>query len=238
MYVSAAQANSQKWLSSNGHVVRFFNGTFYHQEKQQRFSETKDFSIAPNFNLTLLQSRQYQRSVSLARLRSHADAAAEFNKWIWTNSEKPDVIFCAYPVEELCRAAARFGRINNIPVVMDCRDFWPDIFAERLPGPLQLAAPFIFGTFERDARNTLGAATALSGHTRNQRSSGVSTKLAAPGASWTFISRLLIRPSLWPRAHWQTRKSEFALRGRCHDGLISGTGCEPSASSRTLCNKT
>ena len=156
-----------KWLSSNGHVVRFFNGTFYHQERQQRFSETKDFSIAPNFNLTLLQSRPYQRSVSLARLRSHADAAAEFNRWVRTNSEKPDVIFCAYPVEELCRAAARFGRINNIPVVMDCRDFWPDIFAERLPGPLQLAAPLIFGTFERDARNTLGTATALCGHTES-----------------------------------------------------------------------
>ena len=49
-----------KWLSSNGHVVRFFNGTFYHQERQQRFSETRDFSIAPNFNLTLLHSRPYQ----------------------------------------------------------------------------------------------------------------------------------------------------------------------------------
>ena len=93
MYVSAAQAKLSKWLSSNGHVVRFFNGTFYHQEKQQRFSETKDFSIAPNFNLTLLQSRPYQRSVSLASFVAMPMPQLNSTNGFGRILKKPDVIF-------------------------------------------------------------------------------------------------------------------------------------------------
>ena len=78
-------------------------------------------------------SKRLSKSIS-RRFLSHKDAACSFEKWLENNKEIPDLIIASYPVLELCEAANKFGSKHSIPVIIDCRDFWPDIFIEILLG--------------------------------------------------------------------------------------------------------
>ena len=52
---------------------------------------------------------------------------------------------CSYPIIELAEEAIRFGQRHNIPVVVDIRDLWPDVFLEVLPRYLNfLGRPFLY----------------------------------------------------------------------------------------------
>ena len=161
------------WFAANGHHATFINSSFYHQKRTQRFNQTTTLKVDDNFDVVCLKARAYQRSISPARFASHRDAAASFREWLKTNPEQPDVIIASYPVVELCAAAADYAAPRGIPVIMDCRDFWPDIFTEILPSPLQWAGRLVFLPFERQARKVLSRAQAISGHTASAMRWGV-----------------------------------------------------------------
>lgn len=162
-----------KWLSEAGHQVTFFNSTFFHQKRIQRSAETYEIKISENYRVVCLSARDYQKSISLRRFLSHKDAACSFEKWLKNNKEIPDLIIASYPVLELCEAANKFGSKHSIPVIIDCRDFWPDIFIEILPGKLRFLAKYLFMYFELKAKYTLMKATALSGHTESAMNWGI-----------------------------------------------------------------
>ncbi len=62
----------------------------------------------------------------------------------------PDVIHvCNVPIE-LCHAAVTYGRAKGIPVVIDVRDLWPDVYLEVIPqrfGLLRSVAEAYFNAF-------------------------------------------------------------------------------------------
>lgn len=153
-----------EWLSARGHEVVFFTGTMDHYARRLRSEVTTVYDVAPNYRIVALAGRVYKRSVSLARFRNHADVARSFVT-ASAGLEPPDVVLCSYPTEELCRAILDYCEPRNIPVAIDIRDFWPDIFSEMLPGPLKLMAPIVFAPIEGAVRKTLARATALSGMT-------------------------------------------------------------------------
>jgi glycosyltransferase involved in cell wall biosynthesis len=155
------------WLSCRGHDVTFVNSTFNHQNRCQRFSKTTTIEISANLRVVCLQARGYEKSVSFARFASHRDCARSFGKWLQTEPQNPDVIIVSYPVVELCLAALNFAELNAIPVLIDCRDFWPDIFSEVLPLSLRWMGKLFFFPFEMQTRRMLARATAISGHTES-----------------------------------------------------------------------
>ncbi len=71
------------------------------------------------------------------------------------------MIFCAYPTIEAAAVCVRFGRERGVPVVVDLRDMWPDIFGDLAPRPLRPLARAALMPWRRQARQALGAATAL-----------------------------------------------------------------------------
>lgn len=155
-----------KWLADMGHEVVFFTGTMDHYARRLRSEKTVVYEVAPNYRIVGLAGRLYKRSISLARFRNHVDVARSF---VAASAElaPPDVVLASYPTEELCRAILDYCEPRNIPVAIDIRDFWPDIFAEVLPGPLKIVAPIVFAPMERAASKTLARATALSGMTES-----------------------------------------------------------------------
>ena len=155
------------WLSHRGHDVTFVNSTFNHQSRQQRFAKTTTIEVSANLRVVCLQARSYKKSISFARFASHRDCAASFEKWLQTKPQNPDVIIVSYPVVELCLAAMDFAALNAIPVLIDCRDFWPDIFSEMLPLRLRWMGKLLFFPFEMQTRRMLARATAISGHTES-----------------------------------------------------------------------
>jgi len=162
-----------EWLSEAGHDVTFFNSTFYHQKRIQRFSKTTQFKITDKLTVVCLFARAYERSISPGRFLSHIDAAKSFKLWLKENNTAPDIIIASYPVAELCSVANDLGRRNSIPVIVDCRDFWPDIFVEVLPKKFRFLSKLIFLPFEMQLRKVLKQATVISGHTESAMNWGL-----------------------------------------------------------------
>ena len=66
----------------------------------------------------------------------------------------PDLIVCSLPTIELSFEAVKFGMLHNIPVIIDVRDLWPDIFVEKLPNILQpVARTMLYPLFSQTKRS-------------------------------------------------------------------------------------
>lgn len=151
-------------LAQRGHEVVWWSSTFDHTRKVQRFTEEQVLQPEERLELRLLRGCGYARNVSLARFRDHRQIAARFAAEA-PRAQKPDIILCSLPTVELCRAATRYGRAAGVPVVLDMRDMWPDLFVEALPA---LARPFgraLLAPLFAEARAACSDATAIIGHT-------------------------------------------------------------------------
>jgi glycosyltransferase involved in cell wall biosynthesis len=107
-----------------------------------------------------LHGRPYKRNVSLARIFSHRDEARDFAVRARA-LPPPQAILCSYPTIDLAHAATAFGKERGIPVILDVRDLWPDIFLAVSPLPEQLTRALI-APMMRKAHLTLRDATAIS----------------------------------------------------------------------------
>jgi glycosyltransferase involved in cell wall biosynthesis len=130
-----------KALANDGHDVLWWTSTFDHFKKKQLFKEDTDFNYLPNLRISLLFGKSYKRNVSIDRIQDHEIISEKFKKRIEEETNKPDIIVCSYPTIGLAYQCIIFGKKYNIPVLIDIRDLWPDIFIEELlPRPLRFLA--------------------------------------------------------------------------------------------------
>lgn len=119
-------------LARSGHEVVWWSSTFDHVRKRQRFSTDTMLRQESGVLLKLLHGCGYARNVSLRRLVDHAILARKFTRQA-EGMPRPDVILCSLPPLELPVAVTRYGKAYGVPVVVDVRDLWPDIFLELVP---------------------------------------------------------------------------------------------------------
>lgn len=122
-----------EFLSQSGHTVVWWKSTYSHFDKENYFSKTTRKKINPNEEVIFIHSPiVYKKNVSIERVIFYRIIAMKFNKMA-QKLEKPDIILCAWPPAALAKSAIMYGEKNNIPVVLDARDMWPDIFERVLP---------------------------------------------------------------------------------------------------------
>lgn len=132
-----------KLLSDEYNVLRW-TSTFDHQQKRYLFSDNIKVKITENLSRFFLHSEiSYNKNVSYSRVRNHREVAEKFRKEA-QNESKPDLIYCSFPTIELAYCAVKFGKDNQIPVIIDVRDLWPDIFIDLLPNILKPIGKIIF----------------------------------------------------------------------------------------------
>jgi glycosyltransferase involved in cell wall biosynthesis len=118
-------------LETAGHNVTWFNSSFNHSKKVQRCGKDLRIEVSNNYHIQLIYSNSY-KNVSMARVKHHIETAKKF-KNIAYSIDKPDIILCSMPTIELAEEAVNYGIENNVPVVIDIRDLWPDIYTEAVP---------------------------------------------------------------------------------------------------------
>ncbi len=118
-------------LSNKGFQVTWWNADFYHQKKVKRNLPEKEFLISNSLRIIALDSIGYSKSISIKRLIDHSQLANQFEV-IAPIKDKPDIILCAFPTIDLCSKVVQYGIKNRVPVIIDIRDIWPDIFLERI----------------------------------------------------------------------------------------------------------
>lgn len=152
-------------LAARGHDVTWFNGTFNHNTKTERFAESTVLPAEAGITKAFLYGRPYAGNVSVARILSHHDTASAFLK-LARGLPRPDVIQCSYPPIELAGAVAQFARAEGIPYIIDYRDLWPDIIADVAPALLRPLARLAMLPWYLSARRTAKHAAGLVGITR------------------------------------------------------------------------
>lgn len=147
-------------LDARGHTVTWWMSTFDHANRRNRAQSDIETPFGTRGVIRMLHSPGYRASVSLRRLRDHARWGRAFRRRI-AQAPRPDIIFCAYPTIEAAAVCAEFGRRHGIPVVLDLRDMWPDIFSEYVPAPVRPLARWLLWPWHMRARAALQEATAL-----------------------------------------------------------------------------
>ena len=135
-------------LLERGHSVCWWGSAFEHQRKMWICKKERNFSFGPKFNMRLLCGCGYRKNVSLARYIDHRIVAQKFRHQS-RRLESPDVVVTSMPCHHLAYEAVCYAHARKIPVLVDVRDLWPDIFLSRLNnrllkkiGTLTLSADF------------------------------------------------------------------------------------------------
>lgn len=130
-------------LNKRGHNVIWFSNTFDHFKKKQNYNKDTIVQVNDNYSIYLFHAPKYKRNISVSRIINHKVVALKFRKMA-KKLEKPDLIYVSFPTIDYAEEAVKYGKKNNVPVIVDIRDLWPDIFKHNLPRILSFCAmPYI-----------------------------------------------------------------------------------------------
>lgn len=150
-------------LAKNGHDVVWWSSTFDHVRKRQRFTTDTTLILEHGIKLKLLHGCSYTSNVSLRRLVDHAILARKFTRQA-EGMPRPDVILCSLPPLELPVAVTRYGKTHSVPVIVDVRDLWPDLFVDLVPRWVRPLFNLALAPMWRQARMACRNAFAITGN--------------------------------------------------------------------------
>jgi glycosyltransferase involved in cell wall biosynthesis len=151
-------------MAEEGHQVVWWTSTYDHTHKRHRFNSDTVLEVEDNLSIVLLHSLAYKSNVSIRRIVNHYGVARKFARLSETQTQ-PDIILCSYPTIELSRAATIYGEKRGIPVVLDVRDLWPDIFLELVPRWTRGFMKIMMGPISKDAQKAFMDSCAIVGPT-------------------------------------------------------------------------
>lgn len=142
-----------------GAEIKWFASTFDHNLKKFRTDHTVELPVNDRYSICLLHGRNYKKNLSMGRILHYRDERKQFLK-LAEEMEKPDVIVAAMPNIDLALAAVKYGNKHNIPVFVDVRDLWPELYEDYFPKMKKLVHVAIT-PFKRQLSYTLKNATGI-----------------------------------------------------------------------------
>ena len=150
-----------KMLVDQGHQVTWFTTTFDHQHKKYFYNEITNTKSPFGVNMFFLHSNiPYYKNISFARIRNHKEVGDEFYK-IAQKLNKPDVVLTAFPTIDLAYNAVKYAKENNIPIIVDIRDLWPNIFFDPFPKIIHPFLKILLSDYINKTKYIFSNATAL-----------------------------------------------------------------------------
>lgn len=149
-------------LVTAGHHVILWSSGFYHQAKRHRSRHYRRIIIHERLEIRLIPSPGYTAHIGAGRLWDHALLALNLRKILSAEACCPDIAFVGYPPIEFAFVAVNWLKARNIPVMLDAKDQWPQIFVEPLWRLFQPLARLILAPYFYLGRKTMRMATAYS----------------------------------------------------------------------------
>lgn len=146
---------------SAGHTVTIWSSGFYHQEKIHRTRTYKKIQISPNLDIRLIPSPGYRKNIGIGRIIDHAILALNLKRILSKENVLADVAFVGYPPIEFAFVATKWAKYNSIPLIVDAKDQWPDIFIEPFPDFLKPIAKLLLFPYYIMGKRVLTNATGL-----------------------------------------------------------------------------
>ena len=130
-------------LNSRGHKINWFTSSFDHFKKEQICERDTKLKVNDNYIINISYAKGYKKNISISRIINHKVIAKKFRKQA-EKMERPDLIYASFPTIDYASEAVKYGKKHNVPVIIDIRDLWPDIFKHNLPQYLRIfAMPYI-----------------------------------------------------------------------------------------------
>lgn len=136
--------NFAHYLAEQGHEVHWFSVSFNHYKKVQRVEQDTDIKLNDNLTLHVTRVRGYKKNISLGRVLNHNEIAKKTRARMEA-MPKPDLIWASMEPLELSNQIATYGQQHSVPVLVDVRDLWPDMYYDMIPKSLHpLLAPYVW----------------------------------------------------------------------------------------------
>ena len=119
-------------LIEKGHSILWWASTFSHQRKFLLYNKDIEIPVKDRLKLKLLCAGKYRNNISFQRYLHHRLLARKFSLHAYS-LPAPDVIVCAFPIIDLAYEVVRYANFHSIPVIIDIRDPWPDVFVDKSP---------------------------------------------------------------------------------------------------------
>lgn len=147
-------------LVDRGHNVLWWTSAFDHHQKEWIFREDKEVTVRDGLRIKALKSIGYKKNFSLARFIDHKIIAKKFKRAA-AKMAKPDVVVASMPPHDFAHEAVLLAKENNIPVLVDIRDRWPDIFIDHIPSELRKSAKTLLAKDFQVVKETMQLADGL-----------------------------------------------------------------------------
>jgi glycosyltransferase involved in cell wall biosynthesis len=152
-------------LLERGHSVTRWCSDFNHLSGEYRFGEDQTVVFTDSQTFELLNSGiRYRKPVSLLRLLDNLYLSHKFKRKALKKAA-PDLIVCSMPTPELAKVSSDISIHFNVPLIIDARDFWPDIFDNELTGLKKLLAKPIIFLMKKNLKKACANAISLVGIT-------------------------------------------------------------------------
>lgn len=111
---------------NNKYNLEVVTSSFRHQTKKQRNSDEIN-KIKTDYKVTLLTEPSYEKNISIKRFLSHRKLAKNILKYL-KQRKRPDLIILSVPSLSVGSAVSKFAKRNNIKLIVDIQDLWPEAF--------------------------------------------------------------------------------------------------------------
>jgi len=149
-------------LVMRGHELRFWTSSFDHFSR----AENRSCLAEPTHgtvSVECLCGKGYSRGASFRRFLHNKSLAKDFLLKARAINSVPDIIYTQIPSLELAESVVLYAKPRNIPVVVDVRDPWPDVYTRLLPGFAKWLAPVVFSSEYARLRRILANCAGITG---------------------------------------------------------------------------
>lgn len=142
-------------LSEAGYHVDVITSAFQHWGKSHRNTSDHAYIELP-YNVVFIDEPGYKKNIDPSRIWSHHVYNRNLRAYLKEQSGYYDAVWSHIPPNNIAATAATFARSEEIPLIVDVNDLWPE--AMRMVIDIPVISDIAFSPMERDARRTYEAA--------------------------------------------------------------------------------
>ncbi len=120
-------------LSNTNAQIEVITSSFYHATKKQREIKQSVYD-SYKYKTTLINEPGYKKNIDIRRIISHSLFSKNVIAYL-KKRQKPDLIYLFMPPTGLANSVVKFAKKNNIKIIVDILDLWPEAFNMVIPFP-------------------------------------------------------------------------------------------------------
>lgn len=151
-------------LIQRGHTVVFWSSAFDHIKKKWLFPKDTSLSVNKQLEIIALKGAGYKNNKSILRFIDHRIIAWKFKRTA-PMMKRPEIIVVSFPSYDLAYEATMFAKRNKIPVILDIRDEWPELFLFFVPKGVKTIFKLLLSYEFKIAKAAISAAGSLAAST-------------------------------------------------------------------------